>query len=471
MKFKKVCACVLAASMVMSLAACGSAAEETAPAAETTAAAAEDTADEAAAETPAAETTAAADESGYPDYSGVTIRFAWWGSQPRHDATIKVIEQYEALTGLNIEYEYYDFSGYFTQLDTLVAADDVWDVFQMGNNWATYYDAIEPLNEYIDGGAIDTSNINAPLMQVTQDYDGNQMGISLGTNCRCIAYNPALFEEAGVPEPTDNWTWDDFANACLQIHEKTGAYGMDKLEYFTLLGSYCTQMGEGYNFFSMDGSDFSFNDDTSAIAQMFDTFAELEAAGAVADPGVQAEIVDEQADYICTGESAMLLIPSNKFVALNEAVQDGIELKLALLPRLYADGQSGMLVRSSQMLCMSAASEQKEAAASFMDYMINSTEANEILNGERGVPINTTVREDLASKSDEITAEVYEFIDKVSSIEDTANTTNAEPDAQTELSQVLQQYFEAMFAGDYASGQECADAFYEEAKTIFASYQ
>ncbi len=469
MNFKKVCACVLAASMVMSLAACGSSAE---PAADTTAAdntAAETT----AAETTAAETTAdtAATEGEYPDYSGVTIRFAWWGSQPRHDATIKVIEQYEALTNINIEYEYYDFNGYFTQLDTLVAADDVWDVFQMGNNWATYYDAIEPLNEFMDNGAIDTSNINAPLLKVTQDYDGNQMGISLGTNCRCIAYNPALFQEAGVAEPTDNWTWDDFAEACTKIHEATGAYGMDKLEYFTLLGAFCTQMGEGYNFFAMDGSDFSFKDDTSAIAKMFDMFAALEAEGSIADPGVQAEIVDEQADYLCTGESAMLLIPSNKFVALNEAVQDGIELKLALLPRLYDDGQSGMLVRSSQMLCMSSACEEQEAAANFMNYMINSTEANEVLNGERGVPINTVVREYLASKSDDVTAQVYEFIDKVSSIPDTANTTNAEPDAQTELSQVLQQYFEAMFAGDYASGQECADAFYEEAQEIFASYQ
>lgn len=465
MKMKKMCALVTSLAMVFSLVACGGSKEGESKEATTDSATMNETT-EAAVE--AGTQTAASGE--YPDYNGVSIRMAWWGSQPRHDATIKVIEQYKALTGLNVEYEYYDFDGYFTQLDTLVAADDVWDVFQMGNNWATYHDAIEPLNSYTESGAIDTSEINEPLLKVTQDYDGNQMGISLGTNCRCVAYNPALFEEAGVPEPTDNWTWDDFQTACQTIHEKTGAYGMDKLEYFSFVSAACTQMGEGNNFFAMDGSDFAFGDDVSGMAKVFDVMQTLEASGAVADPGVQAEIIDEQADKLCTGDSAMLMIPSNKFVALNEACQEGIELKLALLPRLEANGQSGMLVRSSQMLCMSQKCANKEAAANLINYIVNSTEANDILNGERGVPVNTTVREYLGAKSDAVTNTVYEFIDKVSSIKDTANTTNAEPDAQTEIDDLSKIYFEKLFAGEFKDGTECATAFYDEAKQIFSQY-
>lgn len=458
MKMKKVCALAMSATMILSVAGCSRAGTEKTETQELTKDVSSD------------ESRGPEEHAQYPDYSGVTIRFAWWGSQPRHDATIKVIEQYEALTNIAIEYEYYDFSGYFTQLDTLVAADDVWDVFQMGNNWATYYDAIEPLDSYMDSGILDTSEINEPLLKITQDYDGNQMGISLGSNCRCIAYNPALFEEAGIPEPTDNWTWEDFKTACETIHEKTGAYGMDKLEYFTFISSACTQMGEGYNFFAMDGSDFAFKDDLSGMAKIFDIIGALEKSGAIADLGVQAEIIDEQADKICTGDSAMLLIPSNKFVALNEACQEGIELKLALLPRLEADGQSGMLVRSSQMLSMSKKSKNKEAVAHFMDYLVNSTEANEILNGERGVPINTAVREYLGSKSDAVTTAVYEFIDKVSAIPDIVNTTNAEPDAQTEIGNLCQTYFESFFDGKYKTGKDCAEAFYNEAKTIFSQY-
>ena len=36
---------------------------------------------------------------------------------------------------VQIEAEFYDFDSYFTKLDTLVAADDVWDIFQMGGNF------------------------------------------------------------------------------------------------------------------------------------------------------------------------------------------------------------------------------------------------------------------------------------------------------------------------------------------------
>ncbi|MGN1020205.1 MAG: hypothetical protein ACI4O7_07500, partial [Aristaeellaceae bacterium] len=50
----------------------------------------------------------------YPDYSGETLSIMWWGSDTRAGITIKVIEMYEELTGLKIEYEYYDGGSYWT---------------------------------------------------------------------------------------------------------------------------------------------------------------------------------------------------------------------------------------------------------------------------------------------------------------------------------------------------------------------
>ncbi len=443
MKMKKLLALVLSSVMVLSMVGCGSES--------------------------ASNQQKESSQQESQDFSGVTLRFAWWGSQTRHDLTIKAIEEFEELTGADIEYEYYDFNGYFTQLDTLAAAGDVWDVFQLGNNWATYYDIIEPLDPFL-GNGIDVSDINAPLLKITEDYDGNQMGISLGTNCRCMAYNPALFEAAGVELPNDTWTWDDFYNACSVIHEKTGAYGMAKTEYYEMVIAACTQMGAGYNFFEMDGSGFAIKDDVSALEKIFDIVGDLQAEGAIADPGVQAEILDEQGDPICTGESAMLLIPSNKYVSLNDALQEGVSVELALLPKLAEDSQSGMLVRSSQMVSMSKNCENQEAAVAFIDYLINSVEANTILNGERGVPINATVRDTLAGSADEVTAEMYAFVGKISGIEDTANTSNAEPPALKEIQNLTKTYFEKSYAGEFATAEECAQAFYAECQDVFAQY-
>ena len=59
---------------------------------------------------------------------------------------------------VDIQYEFYDFDGYFTKLNTLVASNEVWDMFQLGGNFPTYLDKIDTLDKYIEQGLIDVSN-------------------------------------------------------------------------------------------------------------------------------------------------------------------------------------------------------------------------------------------------------------------------------------------------------------------------
>ena len=82
----------------------------------------------------------------YPDYSGKTLSFMWWGSDTRARLTEEVIHLWEEKTGATVEFEWYDGGTYWTQFQAKMAANDLPDVFQMGNNWLTYYDTIEPLN-------------------------------------------------------------------------------------------------------------------------------------------------------------------------------------------------------------------------------------------------------------------------------------------------------------------------------------
>lgn len=69
----------------------------------------------------------------YPDYSGETISFMWWGSDTRHQKTIEVIEKYEELTGLKIEYEYSDGTSYWTQFQAKMAGGEL----RMYSRWET----------------------------------------------------------------------------------------------------------------------------------------------------------------------------------------------------------------------------------------------------------------------------------------------------------------------------------------------
>ena len=414
----------------------------------------------------------------FPDYSGKKMSFMWWGSDTRAQITIEMIELYEKLTGLEIEYEYFDGNSYWTQFQAKQAAHALPDVFQMGTNWLTYYDTIEPLNAYIEDGTIDTTAVSEAMIATTKNQaNGEITGISNGTNARCFAYNPAIFDECGVPYPTDNWTWDDFAAACRTIYEKTGNPAVTTLEYNSLAYSVVTQWKEGYNFYTLDGTDFGFGGDTAPLAYIFDLLTTLQKEGAIADYGIQNEIgANVEADWIASGEAAIMMLSSNQFQALsNVAKENGITLDLCTIPRVHADGQSGMVVRSSQQLSIYKESQNKEIAANFINFFANSIEANKILNCERGVSINSDVLAALKAdteKTDEVTGKVYTIIDKIGSFPDAANTSPAEPAANEEISDALKKtYFQGLAEGKFASAQEAADQFWAEAQEIWAKYE
>lgn len=459
--------------------------EEEAPAAEDAAeeeAPAEDAAEE---EAPAADDAAPAATNDvndpnyeWPDYSGETLSMMWWGSDTRHQMTIKVIEMYEELTGLDIEYEYADGGSYWTLFQAKMAGGELPDVFQMGNNWLTYYDTIYPLNEYVENGTIDTSNISDTMLATTINMANNDItGISNGTNARCFAYNPAIFEECGVPLPAENWTWDDFASACRTITEQTGNPAITTIEYNNLVYSVITQWKEGYNFYAMDGSDFAFEGDTEPMAYIIDLLDTLMKEGCIGDWGIQNEIGDNiEADWIAFGDAAMVMLSSNQFQALsNAAAESGIELELATIPRVYPDGQSGMVVRSSQEMSIYSGSEKKDIAANFINFWVNSIEANKILNCERGVSINSAVLEALQADTeltDAATAKVYSFIDLIGSFEDAKNSSPAEPSANEEISDVLERdYLQGLYNGNFESAQEAADGFWAEAQEVWDKFE
>lgn len=127
---KKLVSLFIAASMVASLTACGgndssnsSAAPEETPK-ETS------TEDSGKADAQPEEAEASGQENTSDEQ--ITLRMAWWGSQTRHDLTVEVIEMYEKEhPNVNIEYEFFSFDDYFTKLKTLVASDQVWDIFQL----------------------------------------------------------------------------------------------------------------------------------------------------------------------------------------------------------------------------------------------------------------------------------------------------------------------------------------------------
>lgn len=389
------------------------------------------------------------------------LRMAWWGSQTRHDATVKVVEMYETLNpNIDIEYEFYDFEGYFTKLNTLVASGEVWDCFQLGGNFPTYLSEILPLDNFIASGTIDTSNTTEAFLKTTQ-FDGQQIGISNGVNTYGIAYDPAMFAEVGVPEPTVNWTWEEYKNACNTIHEKLGIYGSSKLDDDFIAGCSMniSQVDYALNFYAPTLDKLGF-DDYNLLTDYMQMRKDLVDTGAFPDLGAIAEIKDIEGDFLVTGEAAMTWVASNQFIALSEAA--GRELKLATIPRRTADGPAGATINSSQMFCISNDSKNAEEAAKFLNFFWTNEDANKVLANERGNTIFSNVSEALAADQTEQQESVSDFVSLIGSFE-TGELSVISPTADAEIRDQYKLLIGKVTYGEM-SAEDAAKKMYEFAK-------
>ena len=467
---KKLVSLFIAASMVASLTACGGNDSSNSSAAPEETPKATSTEDSGKADAQPEEAEASGQENTSDEQ--ITLRMAWWGSQTRHDLTVEVIEMYEKEhPNVNIEYEFFSFDDYFTKLKTLVASDQVWDIFQLGGNFPMYMDKIYPLDEYVESGVVDVSKISDAYLKITQDFDGTQLGLSNGLNTYGIAYDVDMFNAAGVALPDENWTWDDYAAAARAIHENTGNFGTSGFstsEFIAGCSTYIGQLGEvgEYSFFNLDLTGMGF-DDASMLEPYIQMRADLIKEGASPDAGAEAEVTNIENDFLVTGESGMTWVAVNQFPTIYDICKaEGRTLGLAPLPRVTSDGPSGAAIQSSQMLCVSQDSEHKQAAAEFISWFQNSTECNNVLQGERGIPVNEDVRAALKANAAEGQQIMYDFVDLVGTFEMPEKVNVLSPDGQDQVVDNYRNYIQQVVFGEITA-KEAAEKTYADAQAIF----
>lgn len=392
------------------------------------------------------------------------LRIMWWGSQTRHTRTLEVLDLYTQKTGVQFEPEFYGFDDYISKLNILVAANDAPDLMQMGGNFPTYIDHIEFLNKYIEDGTIDTSNTDASFIGITT-LEGNTVGLSSGTNAPAVAYDPELFKKAGVPEPEFNWTWDEFEAAALKIKEKLGilGIGLTRNDEFWILTTVVSQYDTGESLFLEPYREKLNYTNDKYVADYLKMVERLTKAGAYPSAAQMAEIKDIQGNPLVRGEAAMAWVYSNQFVALSETA--GRPLKLVCLPRRTKDGPLSQTIMSSQMFCIAKNSPYKKEAAEFLSFWANSVEANQILNGERGIPIMRHIREALAPRLSAADQEIYSYLTKLG--REAATDIVLDSASQAQIRDVYIRYAEQVVF-DRIEPEEAAKRFRQEAEDILA---
>lgn len=116
-------------------------------------------------------------------------------------------------------------------LEAGVSGGEMPDVFWMHSGYAKLYedaDVLLNLNDYIaNDDAIDLNNYYDGIVKL-YSQDGNQYAIPKDHDTIAVVYNKAVFDKYGVEYPTDDMSWQDFADKAQEISEKgkdDGVYG------------------------------------------------------------------------------------------------------------------------------------------------------------------------------------------------------------------------------------------------------
>lgn len=209
---KKLISLVLALAMTLSLAACGGSSTQS------------------AAETPAASSGASASgtSDGGSGYSVDTLEVNIWDSN-QLSGIQKIADEWTEKSGVKVKVNVISWGEYWTLLEAGASGGELPDVFWMHINEAQKYmegDVLLNLDDYI--AADESTDLNNYYEGITSIYnnDGHQYALPKDHDTIAVIYNKAIFDQYGVDYPTDDWTWQDYADAAAKITEAGKADGV-----------------------------------------------------------------------------------------------------------------------------------------------------------------------------------------------------------------------------------------------------
>ncbi|MBU5444955.1 ABC transporter substrate-binding protein [Paenibacillus sp. MSJ-34] len=337
----------------------------------------------------------------------VKLRIVWWGSQERHDATLKALELYTSkFPHVTFDPEYSGWDGYFDKLAVQSASKNAPDIIQMDAAFLSDY-AKRSLLADLTG--IHTDDVDASLLD-TGKVDGKLYAMPLGNNAYGMAYNRDFTEKLGIDLPQYGWSWDDYFKYGTEAQAKLekGKYALldSTIDWVSYI-SYQQSKGKG-DPITPDGK---FNIDKDTFVEFAGKFAELRQTGVVtpAEITVTHKFGDAKGDLAFT-ENVLIRRAFAAELSSFEGTKPGA-FAAVTAPRAE---QSGAYLKPSMFWSASANSKHVEEAKKFIDWFINDTEAAEVLGTSRGVPVSNKVLEHLNPKFSDMDKKAIELIQQTS---------------------------------------------------------
>ncbi|MFC7534912.1 ABC transporter substrate-binding protein [Actinoplanes sp. GCM10030250] len=398
------------------------------------------------------------DASGDISSDAVKLRFTWWGSDARHKRTQQVIDQFtKKFPNITVSGEFKEWNGYWDSLATTVAANDAPDIIQMDELYlASYAERGALLDLGTASKHLKTDGIDAAALD-TGKVGGKQYAIPTGVAAYSIVVNTDLLAQYKIPVPDDStWTWDDLKSIGAEVSKASGGK-------VTGVQSWGFDSG-GVNIWARQAGATLYDEagkvsiPPEVLAGYWQYLLDLAKQGIAPAPSVTVERAGAPLDQsgTATNTSAFGTWWNTQLTSL--AAASGQNLKLLKIP---GNGQPGSATapyyKPSMFWSLSSRSKHPAEAALFVDYLLNTTEAGEVLLTDRGVPSNATVRTAITPKLADTDKAAAEYLSTIK----VGEAPRVTPNGASSIEAILKRHTEEVLF-ERQTPQQAATGFIKE---------
>ncbi|MFC8684775.1 ABC transporter substrate-binding protein [Brevibacillus porteri] len=332
----------------------------------------------------------------------VTLRFATWDTDQMLKIQQDIAKQFEQKNpGVKVQVEAYA-DGFDQKLVAAFGAKNPPDVMYMWD-FPTYNASLEPLDEYVKKDpSVAIDDFYQGLLNYNR-FDGKLFGLPAGFSTRVVFYNKKLFNEANVPLPTDDWTWDDFKSAAKQLTVR------DKKQYGFAVRSepdtYDLQQfvwSNGSSFISPDGKTiegYMNSKETAEALQIFSDLTKDKSALLVGGKNQQSGN-----DLFKAGKLAMY---DNGVWSLESYKKANVDFGTVVMPQFPGKPSKGVIGTSSVSIAKD--SKNKELAWEFLKFFVSS---DAIKMRTSDLPVRISVVQEKKLDQDPLYAPFYKTLEQ-----------------------------------------------------------
>lgn len=180
------------------------------------------------------------------------------------DGIQEIVNDFTDETGIKVDIQVTPWDQYWTMLEAGATGGSLPDVFWMHSNEFYKYAQYEMLLDLTDkinsSELIDLSKYPEDIVEI-YNYEDKQFAVPKDIDTIALWYNKTMFDEAGMEYPNENWTWEDFRNACKKLTKDDGSqFGYALKPSNNQDGWYNTVYSMGGSVISKDKKESKMND-------------------------------------------------------------------------------------------------------------------------------------------------------------------------------------------------------------------